>query len=147
MIIQQISVFVENRPGTLAEVLSVLKEHDINIRAMSVADTADFGILRIIVNEPEKVERVMRGARFTVKTTPVLAMKVEDHPGGLLEKINKLSSAGINIEYFYAFASGKEDSARVVLKVDDLTKAERLLSEDSSSPAPAEHEQGPNVYW
>jgi len=78
MIIKQISVFVENRPGTLVEVLGVLSEHGINIRALSVADTADFGILRIIVNEPEKVERVLRGANLTVKMTPVITMTVGD---------------------------------------------------------------------
>src|SRR5665647_3184863 len=99
MIIQQISVFVENRPGTLAEVLGVMKEHEINLRAMSVADTADFGILRMVVNDPEKVERILRGAGYAVKSTPVLTMTVEDTPGGLLKQVGKMSSAGINVEY------------------------------------------------
>ena len=90
MIIQQISVFVENRPGTLAEVLGVLKEHEINLRTMSVADTADFGILRMVVNDPEKVERVLRGAGYAVKSTPVLTMTVDDTPGGLLKQIEKM---------------------------------------------------------
>ncbi len=143
MIIRQISVFLENRPGTLAEVLSVLGEHDINIRAMSVADTADFGILRLVVNEPDKVERVLKGANLAVKTTPVLAMKVSDKPGGLLAEVKKLTAAGINIEYVYAFAAPAADEARVVLKVDDLAKAERILNGVKT----ADSGETPNFYW
>jgi len=101
MIIQQISVFVENRPGTLAEVLGILQEHDINLRAMSVADTADFGILRMVVNDPEKVERILRGAGYAVKSTPVLTLTVADTLGGLLRQVEKMSTAGINVEYLY----------------------------------------------
>ena len=145
MIIKQISVFLENRPGTLAEVLGVLGEHDINLRAMAVADTADFGILRLVVNEPDKVERVLKGANFAVKITPVLAMKVPDHPGGLLSEIKKLTAAGINIEYVYAFATAASDEARVVLKVDNLSKAEQVLL--SEAPAAADVGDGPNFYW
>ena len=143
MIIKQISVFLENRPGTLAEVLGVLGEHDVNIRAMAVADTADFGILRLIVNEPDKVERVLKGASFAVKTTPVLTMKVADQPGGLLGEVKKLTAAGINIEYVYAFAATSASEARVVLKVDDLEKAERVLY---GGKAAAEADS-PNFYW
>ncbi|MDR3562148.1 MAG: ACT domain-containing protein [Negativicutes bacterium] len=145
MIIKQISVFLENRPGTLAEVLGVLGEHDINLRAMAVADTADFGILRLVVNEPDKVERVLRGANFAVKTTPVLAIKVSDQPGGLLTEIKRLTAAGINIEYVYAFATAASDEARVVLKVDDLKKAEEVLREES--PNQDGLGDGPNFYW
>lgn len=143
MIIKQISVFLENRPGTLAEVLGVLNEHDVNLRAMAVADTSDFGILRLVVNEPDKVERVLRGANFAVKITPVLAMKIADHPGGLLDEITKLTAANINIEYVYAFAIATRDGARVVLKVDDLEKAEKVLREAGAQPVDDE----PNFYW
>lgn len=143
MIIKQISVFLENRPGTLAEVLEVLSEHSVNIRAMSVADTADFGILRLIVNEADKVERVLKGASFAVKTTPVLAMKVTDEPGGLLGHVKKLTAAGINIEYVYAFATTTTSEARVVLKVDDLARAERTLYGEGAQEAG----EGPNFYW
>lgn len=142
MIIKQISVFLENRPGTLAEVLSVLDEHNINLRAMSVADTADFGILRLVVNEPDKVEQALKGASLAVKTTPVLAMKVSDKPGGLLTEVKKLTAAGINIEYVYAFAAPAADEARVVLKVDDLAKAEKILNGKT-----AEGGESPNFYW
>lgn len=146
MIIKQISVFVENRPGTLAEVLAVLGEHDINIRALSVADTADFGILRIIVNEPEKVERVLRGANLTVKTTPVITMTVGDTPGGLLQQVQKLSDSGVNVEYVYAFAATKGSEARVVLKVDDPERAIRLLQGEGRVDR-VESEEGPQFYW
>jgi hypothetical protein len=147
MIIQQISVFLENRPGTLAEVLTVLGEHDVNIRAMAVADTADFGILRLIVNEPEKVERVLRGANFTVKTTPVLTIQVADHPGGLLTEVNKLTAAGINIEYVYAFAATASSEARVVLKVDDLLRSQRILQGETVTGRTTASDEGPNFYW
>lgn len=143
MIIKQISVFLENKPGTLAEVLAVLGEHNINIRAMSVADTADFGILRLVVNEPDKVEQALKGASLAVKTTPVLAMKVSDKPGGLLAEVKKLTAAGINIEYVYAFAAPAAEEARVVLKVDDLAKAEKVLKGDKAGDGG----EGPNFYW
>ena len=148
MIIQQISVFVENRPGTLVEVLRVLKEHAVNLRALSVADTADFGILRIIVNDPEKVERILRGAGYAVKSTPVLTMTVADTPGGLLEKMDSLSAAGINVEYLYAFAATSANEARVVIKVDNLERAERIVNGEKATTA-AGKEKGdvPGFYW
>lgn len=127
MIIQQMSVFLENRPGTLQSVLAVCKEHKINILALSVADTADFGILRLIVNEPEKVEQVLRNAGLTVKRTDVLAIEVKDRPGDLAEQLEKLAGAQVNIEYVYAFAGINDICARVVVKVDDVTKAAQIL--------------------
>jgi hypothetical protein len=148
MIIRQISVFVENRPGTLAEVLDVLKDHDVNLRALSVADTADFGILRMIVNDPEKVERILRGAGYAVKSTPVLTLTVADNPGGLLEKLLKMSSAGINVEYVYAFAATSANEARVVIKVDNLERAERIINGDiASDPNNKENGEVPGFYW
>jgi len=127
MIIQQISVFLENKLGTLAEVLATLNHHQVNIRAMSVAETSDFGILRFIVNRPEEVAKVLREANIAVKITPVLTMVLDDNPGGLLEKIQKLSDANINIEYFYAFAVVGTEKARIVLKVSNLEEAQRLI--------------------
>jgi len=148
MIIQQISVFVENRPGTLAEVLGVLKEHEINLRAMSVADTADFGILRMVVNDPEKVERILRGAGYAVKSTPVLTMTVDDTPGGLLTQIEKMSTAGINVEYLYAFAATSANAARVVIKVDNLERADRIVNgETLSTGVGKEKSDVPGFYW
>jgi len=144
MIIKQIAVFLENRPGKLAEVLEVLSRQDINLRAMSVADTADFGILRLVVNEPDKAVQVLRDANFAVKTTSVLGIKVSDKPGGLLDELKKLNAAGINIEYVYAFAAASVHDARVVLKVDDLEKAEQVLQSPDKAGDPVD---GPNFYW
>lgn len=150
MIINQLSVFVENQPGKLAEVLGVLHTHEINIRAMSVGDTADFGILRIVVNEPEKVQHILRGAGFTVRITPVVSIILSDQPGSLFEHVSKLSSAGVNIEYIYAFAANSaEKHARVVLKVDNLALAERLISgEREAAEAYSDDASAtPNFYW
>jgi hypothetical protein len=149
MIIQQLSLFLENQPGKLAEVLGVLHAHGSNIRAMSVADTADFGILRIIVNEPEKVQQILRGAGFTVKATPVLSIVLSDTPGSLFEHVRKLSAAGINVEYVYAFAATSTDTARVVLKVDNLELAERLIAGEGKATEPYREDAGatPNFYW
>ena len=148
MIIQQLSVFVENRPGTLVDVLRVLKEHEVNLRALSVADTADFGILRIVVNDPEKVERILRGAGYAVKSTPVLTLTVEDTPGGLMVQLDKLSNAGINVEYLYAFASTSATEARVVIKVDNLERAERIVNGETNPNAGGkEKSEVPGFYW
>ena len=147
MIIQQISVFVENKPGTLAEVLHALKEHDVNLRALSVADTADFGILRMVVNEPEKVEKMLRDAGYAVKSTPVLTIAISDKPGGLLTEVEKLSAAGINVEYVYAFAAKSATEARVVFKVDNLEMAARIINGESAGAAGKEKGEVPDFYW
>lgn len=143
MIIQQISVFLENRLGTLAEVLAKLNQHKINIRAMSVGETADFGILRFIVNQPEEVAKILRNANIAVRITPVLSMVLDDNPGRLLEKIQKISEAGINIEYFYAFAVVGTEKARVVLKVDSLEEAQKLIGVQDTAPVNEEAD----FYW
>jgi len=143
MIIQQISVFLENRLGTLAEVLAILNNHNINIRAMSVAETADFGILRFIVNRPEEVAKVLKEANIAVKITPVLTMVLDDNPGKLLEKIQNLSDAGISIEYFYAFAVVGTEQARIVIKVGDLQQAQQLIGSHEHS----EVNEDVDFYW
>lgn len=147
MIIQQISVFLENRTGTLAEVLATLQKNNINVRAMSVAETADFGILRFIVNHPEEVEQVLRKAQFAVRITPVLTMVLEDSPGSLLERIQALSGAGINIEYFYAFAVVGTEKARIVLKVDDLERTQQLIGGYEENRRQGEIEETADFYW
>lgn len=146
MIIQQISVFLENRLGTLAEVLATLNKHNVNIRAMSVAETADFGILRFIVNQPETVEQMLKAADIAVKITPVLTMILDDNPGRLLEKIQKLSDAGINVEYFYAFAVVGTEKARIVLKVDELEKAQQLIGSHEEAQQSDVNEEA-DFYW
>lgn len=127
MIIQQVSVFLENQPGTLIGVLTVLKENGVNIRALSLADTADFGILRLIVDDPQALTEILRKAGLTAKLTAVLAVTVKDRPGDLAEQIEKLAEASINIEYMYAFAAVNDKDAHVALKVDDVIKAEQIL--------------------
>ncbi|MGL5515125.1 MAG: ACT domain-containing protein [Sporomusa sp.] len=149
MIINQLSVFVENQAGKLADALGVFTKHGINIRAMTVADTSDFGILRIIVTEPEKVQHILRDAGYAVKVTPVLAILVTDEPGSLFAQVDKLSAAGVNVEYVYAFAATSADNARVVLKVDNLPVAERLIGGEGKTDYPYKDEERAtsNFYW
>jgi hypothetical protein len=128
MVIEQISVFAENKPGKLEEVLTVLFEHKINIKALSVADTSDFGIIRIIVDGPEKVRDILKEAGFTVRLTTVLAVAVGDKPGELLKYVKVLSAASINVEYTYAFSEPSTKESRVVLKVDNVETAAKLIS-------------------
>ncbi len=129
MNITQISVFLENRPGRLAYLLSVLSDSGVNLRALAVADTADFGIARIIVDDVDKAVASIHEANMTAATTEVLRVEVPDEPGGLAKNvIEPLSEADVNIEYLYAYSETTETSAIVVLKVDDLRKATATLS-------------------
>ncbi|MGE5397208.1 MAG: ACT domain-containing protein [Chitinophagales bacterium] len=126
--IKQISIFLENKAGRLASVTKVLGEHDINIRALSIADTSDFGILRLIVNEPEKAYQVLKEAGFTVSETEVIAVEVPDTPGGLANVLEDLGAASINIEYLYAFIGKASDDALVIFKVENPDKAVEALT-------------------
>ena len=146
MIIRQMSVFLENRPGAMAEILAVLKDHTVNMRALALADTSDFGILRLVVNEPDKIGTILRNAGFTVKITQVLALTVEDDPGSLYEKLTKFSDAGVNVEYMYAFAAAGDSFARVVLKVDNLELATKITNGQELS-AESGVEEEPSFYW
>ena len=127
MTISQVSVFIENTPGHLAEVTEILGENGIDLRALSIADTKDFGILRLIVDDPEKTATVLKNASCIVSVTPVLAVSLADKPGGLAKVLRVLSSENISIEYAYAFISRKNDYAYVVLRVEDNDRAEKLL--------------------
>lgn len=127
MIIKQISIFVENKPGRLKEMTGILKDNNIDIRALSIADTKDFGILRIIVNDPEKACKALKNAECTVTITDVLAVEVEDHPGGLEKVMDTLYNNKISVEYMYAFVSKCDDTAYVILRVADNPKAAEVL--------------------
>ncbi len=127
MIIKQISVFVENKSGRLAQITKVLADNNIDIRALSLADTTKFGILRFIVNEPERAEKVLKDADLTVSITDVIAVSVEDQPGGLSYPLRILDDKGINVEYIYAFVGAPHDKAFVILRVDDNQKAVKEL--------------------
>ncbi|MDD2372518.1 MAG: ACT domain-containing protein [Syntrophomonadaceae bacterium] len=119
---KQISVFLENKAGRLSHVTRVLGDAGINIRALSIADTSDFGILRIIVNDPARAYRILKDANFTVSETEVIAVQVSDSPGGLAAVLEQMSEANLNIEYLYAFLGTSENDALVVFKVEDMDK-------------------------
>lgn len=127
MKVRQISVFLENKSGRLAQVTQILGENGINIRALSIADTTDFGILRLIVNDPEKAYRALKEGGFTVSTTEVIAVEVDDRPGGLAAALQALDQAGINIEYLYAFVQKASSAALVVFRVEQLDEAVEAL--------------------
>ena len=129
MRVKQISVFLENKAGRLGELARVLKEKDLNIRALSLADTTDFGILRLIVNRPDEAFRVLKNNGYSVAETEVIAVEVSDRPGGLSDVLEHLTRAGINVEYMYAFVEKKGDNAVVVLRVEDLEKSVEVLKD------------------
>ncbi len=129
MSVKQISVFLENRKGRLAEVTRTLRDRRINIRALSLADTADFGVLRIIVTDPDQCLRVLKEAGFVAQETEVIAIEVEDEPGGLDRVLGVLDAAGINVEYMYAYVEKSRDNAVVICRVDDRERALAVLSQ------------------
>ena len=130
MDVVQISVFLENRSGRLAEVAQILSNEGINIRALSLADTADFGVLRIIVDRSAECLKILREAGFVARETEVLALEVEDRPGGLHHVLDTLGSGAINVEYVYAFVERKKENAIVVFKVDDKKRAIEVLQKN-----------------
>ena len=128
MIIKQISVFVENKSGRLAEITKILADNGVDIRALSLADTTKFGILRFIVDEPERAKTALRDAALTVSITDVIAVSVEDQPGGLAYPLRILDEKGINVEFIYAFVGAPHDKAFVILHVDDNQRAVEELA-------------------
>ena len=117
--ITQLSVFLENKSGRLAEVTQILAEADINLGALSIADTSDFGILRFICSQPDEALAALRGAGFSVGETEVLAVQVPHQPGGLAEAVATLKPLNVNIEYFYAFAGRTGEDAVVVMRLEN----------------------------
>lgn len=129
MKIKQISIFLENKKGRLYEALKALAEKGINIRALSIADTSEFGILRLIVSDPEKAKEILEKNEFTVKITNVIAIAIKDKPGGLAEALKFLYDADINVEYIYAFVEKSAEKAVVVLRTENLDKTISILQE------------------
>ena len=127
MAISQISVFVENRPGRLADITAVLAKSSIDIRALSVADTSDYGILRLIVNDPKSAVEALRSEGMTASATQVLGIISPDEPGGLARAIKVLSDAQISVEYAYAFITPSVGNAYVIIRVEDNDKASEIL--------------------
>ncbi|TYO94932.1 ACT domain-containing protein [Desulfallas thermosapovorans] len=133
MKVKQISVFLENKHGRLAEVTRILGTNNINIRALSIADTTDFGILRLIVSYPDQAYRVLKESGFTVSTTDVIAVEVKDEPGGLAGVLEILQQVNINIEYLYAFIQKATNAALVVFRVEQLDEAITVLQKNNIS--------------
>ena len=130
MAVRQISVFMENKVGPLAEITTLLAQHQINMRALSVAETQDFGILRIIVEEPVKAEQVLKDNQIIFRESSVLAVLMEDRPGSMAAVVDLLAQAGIPVEYAYAFITRQADNACLILKVKEDEAAEALLEKE-----------------
>ena len=129
MQIRQVSVFIENKVGRIMEITEVLGESNINLRALSLADTSDFGILRMIVDNIDKAVKVLKDKGFIVKETDVVAVEVPDKPGGLAHILEILCIANINVEYMYAFFEQPKDKALLIFRFEDPERAIEVLSE------------------
>lgn len=130
MLIKQISVFVENKSGRLSQITKLFGEKGVNILALSIADTTDFGILRLIVSNPDTAEQTVKEHGLTAKVTEVIGVAVPHVPGGLASTLAVLNDRGISIEYMYAFVTKSEGDAMVILKVDDNFTAMKILTEN-----------------
>ena len=129
MKVDQLAVFLENKSGRLAEITKVLAAAGINIRALSVADTADFGILRLIVDKTEQAKQSLKEEGFTVGKTEVVAVEVEDRPGGLAEVLSIIHAASVNVEYMYAFLGKSGNNAVIIFRFEDLERAIGILQD------------------
>jgi len=127
---EQISVFLENKAGRLAEVTAILSEAEVNIRALALADTSDFGVLRLIVDNNAKAVEALKNRGFTVGRTDVLAVEVEDRPGGLHRILDMLHKAQINVEYMYAFVQHSGENAVMIFRIDHIDEAVRVLEKN-----------------
>jgi len=138
MKVDQLSIFLENRAGRLAEVTRILSESEVNIRALSLADTSDFGILRLIVSDFEKAKEKLKAGGFTVGRTTVVAVEVPDHPGGLHSILEMLRAAKINVEYMYAFVQQSGSHAVIIFRFDRTDQAIELLQKNGIVIVPGE---------
>lgn len=129
MRVEQIAVFLENKSGRLAEITRILAENEINIRALSVADTADFGILRLIVDKVDAAKKSLQEGGFTVGKTDVIAVEVPDRTGGLASVLKTANEADLNVEYMYAFVNKSAEDAVLIFRFDDMEKAIEVLQQ------------------
>jgi hypothetical protein len=127
MKVEQISVFLENKSGRLSEVTAILAEAEVNIRALALADTSDFGVLRLIVDDTENARQTLKHNGFTVGKTNVVAVEVMDRPGGLHDILTMLHEANLNVEYMYAFVRSSGDNAVMIFRIEKEQEAIRLL--------------------
>ena len=128
MAIKQLTVFVENKQGTLVSITDTLSKHNINLRALSIAETQDFGILRLIVNDVVSAEKILKEEGYIIKITDVVGVKISDEAGKLSEALSVLDDNKINMEYLYAFMARTEKHAYVVIRVEDNNAAENALA-------------------
>lgn len=133
MTIQQISVFLENRSGQLSEITGLLAEHHIDLRAIHIAETADYGVLRLIAADPQEASRILLEHGFILSMTPVIAVAVPDEPGGLAKLLDILAKAGMDIEYMYSVFSRRESLACMIFRVADIQRMEDILTENAIS--------------
>lgn len=129
MAIKQLTVFVENKQGSLVSITDTLSKHEVNIRALSIAETQDFGMLRLIVNDTATAEKVLSEAGYLIKINEVVGVKIGDAPGKLSAALNVLDEKKINIDYLYAFMSRTEKHAYVVVRVEDNAAAEKAIED------------------
>ena len=138
MRVKQISVFLENKIGRLAEITSLLSQEGINIRALAIADTTEFGILRTIVDRPEEALKILRERGLAAKETEVMVVKVPDRPGGLARILEILKESAFNVEYLYAFVKQSGEDAFVVFRIENIDEAIKKLSQRGIEILPAE---------
>ena len=127
MNVTQLSVFLENKPGHLARILEILSEQGINIVTLMIADTSDFGVIRMLTSDSDKAAQVLRDHQFTCSVTDVLALEVDDKPGALYEVLNTVLEAGLNIEYMYTFNEKRRDKMVMIFRFDPIEPAGRVL--------------------
>ncbi|SDA67339.1 acetolactate synthase [Methanobrevibacter millerae] len=138
MKIKQLSIFLQNRMGSLSKPLEVLSENDINIRAMCMADTSEFGIIRLVVDNPEKGKEVLEENNFLVKLTEIIGVEMNDTPGGLTSVLEVIKENNIDLEYLYAFTHDKADKAILLLHTDDIDNLIDVLNNNNITITPAE---------
>jgi hypothetical protein len=138
MSVKQISIFLENKKGRLAEVTRTLSHEKINIRALSLADTADFGVLRIIVDNSDRAVTVLKSHGFVAQVTEVIAVEVEDRPGGLSRILEVLDQDNVNVEYMYAYVEKSRENAIVICRIDDRERALQILEKNGIATINAE---------
>ncbi len=138
MTIQQISVFLENRSGQIAEITRILARNGIDLRAIHIAETADYGVLRLIASKPQEASRILLENGFVLSMTPVAAVAVPDEPGGLARLLELLAGAGLDIEYMYSVVGRKDSLAYMIFRVADMRHLEDIFEKNGITPAGVE---------
>lgn len=131
--VEQISVFLENKSGRLSEVTGILAEAGVNIRAMALADTSNFGVLRLLVDHADKAAESLKENGFTVRKTEVVAVEIDDRPGGLHQALELIGRADLNIEYMYSYTRTSNERAVIIFRLDDMSSAIRFLKQHGAT--------------